>query len=276
MTGSLSANHSLAIFKSCPFPVLVLDNQGRVESYNRAFEYLLGHDQARDMLGQSRTSVDNHTARLLLGREKIICLGDQNSHDQHFEIHCIDLPEENHREARLYVDISKQVQLQRAYQTLDEELKQQILTDPVTGLLNQRGILLALEPQVARSRRYSSPISVIILCVEACKTSETTKIDVARLLKDQLRWADLVGCSDHHEFILVLPETAPEAASRLACNLEKRLSKLIFSSSEDLPESVRYGVTGWRKSDSATTLLARASTALSQSRSEPSDRSAAV
>ncbi len=159
---------------------------------------------------------------------------------------------------------------------LQEDLRKNILTDAVTGLLNQRGLLLALEPQVARSRRYNNPMSVIMMDVNADGTTESYRhLAVARMLKDQLRWADLIGCSPHDEFILILPETSPEAAASLA----KKLTRLVGELTAELGGSspvVSYGITGWRRSDSASSLIARAAAALSQARSAESTHAIAL
>lgn len=276
MTESLSASHALAIVDHCPFPILVLDNKGCVNSYNRAFERLVGQVQATDLQGHEFTTLGNHPARMLLGKEKTICWDDRNGLSHRFEIHCVDLPGDIHAQARFFIDISKQVQLEQAHRTLSEELKQHTLTDSVTGLLNQRGVMLALEPQVARSRRYNSPISVIMMGVETGQGQQRMLVHIARLLKDQLRWADLIGCNDQHEFILVLPETAPEAALCLAEKLEQRLQELVRNECGEQTVPTCSGVTAWRKSDSATTLLKRACMALSKARSESNDQSVAL
>ena len=49
MTEYLSEKHAVAIVNNCPFPVLVMDKQGCVLNYNRAFEQLVGQDQASDL-----------------------------------------------------------------------------------------------------------------------------------------------------------------------------------------------------------------------------------
>ncbi len=275
MTEYLSEKHALAIINNGPLPVLVIDRQGCVLSYNRAFEQLVGRDQAGNLQGHESARLCNHPLRTLLGGEKFVCWTDRDNTRHHFEIRRIDLPGDDCVQARLFIDIKKQVELEQAHATLNEELKQHILTDTVTGLLNRRGIMLALEPQVARSRRYNSPISIIMMDVHCDRDKEHLLLQVARLLKDQLRWADLIGCSEQHEFILVLPETTAESAMRLADKLEQRLAEMGDEFNvQDL--STCYGVTGWRKKDNAGTLLKRAGMALSEACSLQGEHSIAL
>ena len=268
MTATLSAQHALAIVEHCSLPLLVTDRQGRVISYNRAFEQLLGRDQASELRGSSYIDLGNHPARMLLAPESSVRWTDHNAIQHYFEVQDIDLPDVDFVQARMFVDIRRQVELEQAHATLRDELDQHILTDRATGLLNRRGVMLALEPQVARSRRYNSPMAVMMLDVHCHKDCEATRLHVARLLKDQLRWADLIGCTEQHEFMLVLPETTPEAALLLAEKLTGRLRDLAEQELDGESLDSCYGVTGWRRSDTAESLLTRAGVALSQARAE--------
>jgi diguanylate cyclase (GGDEF)-like protein/PAS domain S-box-containing protein len=268
MTETLSAQHALAIVEHCPFALLVMDINGRIISYNQAFERLVGRAQADDLQGQSIAEIGNHPARNLLGAEASVCWTDRNNTRHHFEIERIELPGKDFAQARLFIDISRQVELEQAQDTLNEELKQHTLTDPVTGLLNQRGVMLALEPQVARSRRYNSPMAVIMMNVQCQSDCDSVRLHVAQLLKDQLRWADLIGCNEQHEFMLILPETTPEAGLRLAAKLQQRLQEMVEQKLDGKLVDTCYGVTGWRRSDNADTLLKRARMALSSARFE--------
>jgi len=273
MTDYLFEKHAFTIANNCPFPVLVMDDRGRVLNYNRFFEKLVGRDQARDLQGHEYSQLGNHSARMLLGRDESICWTDRNKTRHHFKVHFIDL--EGDAQAHLFIDVSEQAELEQSHAKLNEELKQHVLTDTITGLLNWRGLVLALEPQVARSRRYNNPMSVIMMEVVGEGDRDRLLLRVARLLKDQLRWADLVGCSEHHEFVLVLPETTAESAQLLADKLEQRLFNM-GDAIDGQNLSICYGVTGWRRKDSAGTLLNRAGISLSAARSRQGEHSVAL
>ncbi len=45
-------------------------------------------------------------------------------------------------------------------------------------------------------------------------------------MKDQTRWADLVGCNDGHDFLLILQDTTRESALRLVEKLSVHLERL--------------------------------------------------
>jgi len=254
---------------------LVMDDQGNVFNYNHAFEQLVGRDQASALQGHEYSKPGDHPLGSLLGKEKSVCWTDSHKTRHHFKVHFIDLDGDAHVQAHLFIDVSEQTELEQSHAKLSAELKQHILTDTITGLLNWRGLVLALEPQVARSRRYNSPMSVIMIEIRCEGNRNRLLLQVARLLKDQLRWADLVGCSERHEFVLVLPETTADSAVQLAGKLEQRLADM-GDAIDGQNLSICYGVTGWRRKDNASTLLNRAGMSLSEARSRQDEHSIAL
>ncbi|TCK16823.1 diguanylate cyclase (GGDEF)-like protein [Thiogranum longum] len=263
----LSPEQALRLIETCPIPLLVLDHTGIVHSYNPAFAVLAGKTRAEALTGKSARSIGNTSLKVLLATGAPISWPDSNGQPRHYEIHCCNIDGPDTLEIRYFIDITRQRALQDSHCALREELRENTLTDPVTGLLNQRGVILALEPQVARSRRYNSPISVISLDVYRVSEDDTLRKQVALQLKDQLRWADLIGCDENHAFLLILPETGEDDACRLAEKLRTRLVEFLQVTSAKQQISIFYGVTGWQRTDNAATLLRRAGRALEQSRS---------
>ena len=155
------------------------------------------------------------------------------------------------------------------------ELQEQSLHDAMlTSLLNRRGILVSLEPLVARSRRYNSPLSVVAMGLDTGSAPDKARVQVSYLLKDQTRWADLVGCNQDGEFILILQETTQDSALHLVEKLSAHLSGL--SKEQQSPVSARYGVTQCQKNDDAESLLERVEGALAEARSNHSGMTIAV
>ena len=276
MTEFLSPQYALSILHNCQLPVLVLDKQGRMLGYNPAFERLVGHSQSADLQGCSYKELGNHPARILLSDNSTVCWDDRNATTHHFEIQTVDLPDADRAQARLFLDISRQVSLEQTHTRLNEELKQHILTDKETGLLNERGIMLALEPQVARCRRYNSTMSVVVLDAHCPADITGAHPHITRLLKDQLRWADLIGYSGEQEFILVLPETDSDASFQLIKKLHDLLNEMAGQALEGQTITTSYGVASWRRNDNAEKLLSRARMALLQARSEQGEHPVAL
>lgn len=262
MAENVSASAALAIVANCPFPLVILRRDGRVGGYNRAFDALVGSAQAAQLSQLSPQALSDHPAGALLTCEDTVCWTDQSNAQRRFEIHRTLLTDQDGAEVRFFVDVTREAELERARGLLEKKLREHTLTDPVTGLLSSRGVMLALEPQVARSRRYNSPISAIMLAVHGGDNRQQMLVAIARLLKDQLRWADLVGCNEQQEFVLVLPETTAQSALALAEKLRGQLEQLTAQFVCQDPVWFCYGVTAWHKSDSAASLLRRAASAL--------------
>jgi diguanylate cyclase (GGDEF)-like protein len=177
--------------------------------------------------------------------------------------------------ARFYRDVTEKLRLKNERDNCNEELKGQSLRDEqLPGVLNRRGILVSLEPLVARSRRYNSPLSVITMGIQAREVHKDALVKVSYLLKDQTRWADLVGCNAEHDFILVLQETTQDAALLLVDKLIAHLTRMSTGQAGSL--SACYGVTTCQKNDNAEEMLARAEAALEEARNNQSGKAIAV
>ncbi len=249
------------LLASCPTPLLVLDTDGRIAAHNPALLKLTAC--TTDEIEGRVTAELPAVMATLVGQTGNVTWTGPNGHSHTLKIETAAL--EGGLEARWIHDITETSLLLEQRDQLQEELRAHTLTDEVTGLLNQRGVMLALEPQVARSRRYNSPMAVIMMEAGVEQDQERMQVAVSRLLKDQLRWADVIGCTEQGVFILVLPETSRDDALKLADKLSQRLQELPADTQAVWP---CYGVTEWQKNDSAAGLLRRAGTALDQSRHE--------
>lgn len=92
--------------------------------------------------------------------------------------------------------------------------RSQVGSDPATGLFDRSGILARLEQELARSRRYHRPVTLVVFKPEQ-PVEEKAPI-LARLIRQRLRSPDLVGHLGGCTFALVMPEAeAPMAHSAL-------------------------------------------------------------
>ncbi len=262
MKRTMSAQFALAFFDRCPLPALVRGPSGTVQAVNAAFERLVGHSVAADLLAPLSRSDD--CLQALLTESGPICWKDGSGSSVYLAPEDFGLKDPAQTQVRIFFDVSEQIRLENCNAELSETLERQTLTDPVTGLLNERGVMLALEPQVARSRRYNKSISVVAIHVAAGDSSSIPMLEIGRLLKDRLRWADLVGNSEKLGFILVLPETAAPAASQLADKLKREIDAIIQLAKPGESMHSCYGIADYRKNDNATTLLKRAQASMQQ------------
>jgi len=99
---------------------------------------------------------------------------------------------------------------------LQNELKEQAIHDPLTSVYNRRYFTQAIERELERSKRYSHPISFLMIDVNRFKeindrfghqVGDKVLQEVATLLQGQVRESDTVIRYGGDEFLIVLPET---------------------------------------------------------------------
>ncbi len=121
------------------------------------------------------------------------------------------------------------------------------LTDPLTGVLNRRGFIEAVERELARARRYHHPFVLAYVDVRGLKTINDTEghlagdnllQSVAALLTECARADDVVGRLGGDELGLLLVEQTPEAAKavtrRIAAQVAARREAMGFAAPWDL------------------------------------------
>ncbi len=115
------------------------------------------------------------------------------------------------------------------------EVQRLAVTDPLTGLFNRRRLDEALATEFERARRYSRPLSMIMLDMDGLKSINDTyghpagdaalKL-VAQAIRSQIRKVDLPARFGGDEFIILLPEVeqdvAMSIAKRICLQLEPR------------------------------------------------------
>lgn len=128
--------------------------------------------------------------------------------------------------SRQYFDMRRKEYLARREEArVHAELKRLASTDPLTGVYNRRRLLELAGEAFYRFRRYSRPFSILVMDLDGFKTVNDTfghhqgdevLIDFVHTLIQEKREADALGRMGGDEFCLVLPETTPESAARLA------------------------------------------------------------
>lgn len=159
-----------------------------------------------------------------------------------------------------YVDITER-------DNLAKQLQQHDTIEPVSGLLNANAIASSLDPLVSRSRRYDNPLSVVTMAITNLPTAPDTNkaiLAVSHLLRDQLRWADMVGRNADGDFVFVLPETDRDAAMALANKIATQLGGLTIAHEAGRPfrPLACFGVAQWARGDDTGLLLKRSTEAL--------------
>lgn len=164
------------------------------------------------------------------------------------------------------IDVTDSVKLSEECDRINHELEAKSTRDPLTGLLNRRGLMQILETQVSRSRRYNNPLSLIRMKIAGYEYREGPAISkdqvlmaIGHILHDQLRWADITGRLDDEDFLLILPETENNATKILVEKIKAQLEDLSVGRKEQkIVIKMSFGIASWIKGDDQGKLLERA------------------
>jgi GGDEF domain-containing protein len=255
----ISLQQALTLLDLSPLAMLLTGSDGRVRACNQAFAVLTG-ETTDNLAGQS--PADGLLAPLL-GQGTLINWVMPDGDTRWLALEAFEIEEEPGSSVHFYLDVTEKLRLKQERDTLAGELKAQSLYDTrMAGLFSRHGILVSLRPLVARSRRYNSPLSLVTLRINTAENDTNTVTRVAHLLRDQTRWADLVGCNEEYDFILILQETGRDAAEQLVRKLAAHLERMSAEAAQAIPAC--YGITQCHKNDDERSVLERAESALAQ------------
>jgi GGDEF domain-containing protein len=143
-----------------------------------------------------------------------------------------------------------------------EELRRELDVDPATGLRGRRSLQAALDVECARARRYTHPLSLLLLGVEAPEERLGT---AAARLESAVRSTDLVYHLATGRFAVLLPESSRRDADRLSRRLRFALGA---KEAGVIDGQVPTAAVELRFEDDAVSVLARAEAALAQAQVE--------
>ncbi|MEZ5541205.1 MAG: diguanylate cyclase [Pseudomonadota bacterium] len=268
----LPLSAALLLLEHCPMAML-LEEQGRIGYFNRAFADLLG--AAADGLG--RDPQPEALITPLLATSSLVSWVMPDGDERWFAVETVSVSDRPDMIVRFYQDHTERLRLKQERDALAVQLARQSMRDQkLPGLLSKYGLQVTLEPMVSRCRRYNHPLTVVAMSLVSNPQQERERalIEVAHLLKDQTRWADLIGCNGDYDFVLVLQETTQDAALQLVDKLADQVAGLSGSLGAELQAC--FGITQCQKHDDADSMLERAEAALLEARSNESGRSIAV
>jgi diguanylate cyclase (GGDEF)-like protein len=115
------------------------------------------------------------------------------------------------------------------------KLRAVMMRDGLTSLFNHSTVTDRLVHEVNRATRQQGCVSAAMLDIDHFKRINDTHghpvgdrviKSLARLLTQRLRSTDIIGRYGGEEFLVILPDTTPEAAGRLIDQLRQAFSKL--------------------------------------------------
>lgn len=142
--------------------------------------------------------------------------------------------------------ISNIVAVAIANAQLYHRLKEQSITDELTGLYNYRYFRIRLRDEVSRARRSARPVSLVILDVDHFKNYNDTLghpagdqvlKQIAKILTNSVRDTDVVARYGGEEFCIILPEV-DEKGTKIFCErLRQNVEEYPFFKEEIQPNN---------------------------------------
>lgn len=161
----------------------------------------------------------------------------------------------------------------RRIESDEQELKQLATHDGLTGVYNYRSFHMLLEDEIARSRRYSKSLAVLMLDIDHFKqvnddyghpAGDAVLRGLATRLVAQVRDVDRVCRYGGEEFTVILPETGSDmhkVAERLRSAIEEQPFEI--GDHERINITVSIGIAGFpADADSVDALVAAADAGL--------------
>jgi diguanylate cyclase len=162
------------------------------------------------------------------------------------------------------------------------EMSDLVREDQLTGSLNRRGLDDVFDRELARADRRKSPLCIAMLDLDDFKRLNDTHGHIAgdealvylvRVIKDTLRTMDVLARFGGEEFLILLPDTTIEEATRTVTRLQRELTKRIFMhNNERILITFSAGVALRNGPEDKIGLLKRADSALYQAKKAGKNR----
>ena len=153
-----------------------------------------------------------------------------------------------------------------------ERLEQQAFTDPLTGAYNRRYLELELGKLIAEARRGYGTFSYILFDIDHFKknvndiyghdTGDRVLQEIVDVISKEIRTEDILARIGGEEFVVLLPHTNLENASKVAAEKIRTLIQGHEFNYEGRNITISLGVSGYEKNDTPETLYKRADDAL--------------
>lgn len=165
---------------------------------------------------------------------------------------------------------------------LERELLYNSQYDFLTETFNRRHFVSALEFEVVRSRRYKHELSLIMIDADNFKNvndryghvvGDSVLKWLCSLFKSTLRQTDVLGRIGGEEFAVMLPETGPDGATKLAERIRYSVESTVFTSkSVSLNLTLSLGVSSLNDADENGSLFKRSDDALIEAKTSGKNR----
>ncbi|MGQ4276759.1 GGDEF domain-containing protein [Pseudidiomarina sp. E22-M8] len=156
-----------------------------------------------------------------------------------------------------------------------QRLEYMAVTDRLTGLFNRTKLDHALSGALGRAQREQRDFSIILLDIDHFKKvndpyghqiGDKILIELAQLLRGNVRNTDVAGRWGGEEFLLVLPEQTRQQAVLHAERIRNTIAAFEFHDGIHITAS--FGVASYRAKDDASSIIRRGDKALYEAKAQ--------
>src|SRR5690554_183547 len=154
-----------------------------------------------------------------------------------------------------------------------------VLTDSLTGIANRRALNIRMAEERSRAQRYDDTFSILVLDLDRFKslndtyghtTGDRVLREVAQLLQEEYREADMAGRWGGEEFMMILPQIDLAEAAEVAERIRRRIKETTFS--DGVRATISIGVASYGDGHTTGGLFAKADRALYAAKAGGRDR----
>ncbi len=259
-TGRRLADEQFRVaFEQAPIGIGVIGMHGRFERVNDAFSAITGYT-AEEMCAHAPYTIvadadkaeSKEHFQTLLAREVDTAamqfrMAHKDGHEIWAEGRITLILDEDGKPAEILMQV-QDVSERRRY---EQRLKHMAHHDPLTGLVNRRGLERELDLQLARARRYGTGGALMMLDLDGFKAvndhhghavGDALLVGVAGALSERLRKTDVVARLGGDEFAVILPGENADQAQVVAEGLVAAVAAASAPFATDSPVTVSIGV----------------------------------
>jgi len=176
----------------------------------------------------------------------------------------------------VFHDVSSEMEIER----INEELKELVRVDALTGIPNRLALDEAIEREYQRFLRYETPYTLIFVDIDFFKeindnfghqVGDKALRWFAGRLTQSLRRSDLVGRYGGEEFLVLLAATDLEEGVKIAEHLRSHLMEDRFPET-GAPVLASFGVAEMCRGENAATLIDKADQAMYRAKQQGRNR----
>ncbi len=169
-------------------------------------------------------------------------------------------------------DITEKKMLEEKIYKMNIELMRVAETDYLTGLYNRRFFMDTLEKEIQYSRRYSTPLCLMMIDVDFFKkvndryghvVGDTVLKQISAMILETIRSSDIGSRYGGEEFGIILKNSDIEEAAMIGERLRNKVEAYNFEANETrFNATISIGISVFSENDGAIQLIEKADTNL--------------